>query len=227
MTDSGPSDAVELAAALDAAPTLAAQTVAALRAWPMSGDLMPADSMPEELDDPALIPVGLADRALLVLHEQVLGRPLEHAVACDGCGALTTLPLGSSDVAPHHPRCAWTGPGSGVREPTLDDVMAANGDVAELLRRCGVGAGGDLDDLAGVEGSLSGPLHATCPECGRELEVDVDIAWLVLRALCLVCAEVELDVHVLASRYGWSLETIESLPDPRRRRLAALARTAS
>lgn len=215
------SRAVALATVLDDAPTLLEQAVAVLRTWPPTADLDLAG-----VGDPADLPVGLADRALLAVHEEVLGVPLEHTVACDGCGELTTLPLGRADVAEHHPRSALTGPGSGVREPTWRDLLASGDDVVALLRRCGVGAGGTLEDLARIEGSLSGPLHAVCAGCGTHLELDVDVMALVLRALGAVPADLDRDVHVLASRYGWDLAVIEALPDHRRRRLADLARSA-
>lgn len=215
------SRAVALATVLDDAPTLLEQAVAVLRAWPPAADLALAG-----VDDPADLPVGLGDRALLTVHEEVLGAPLEHTVACDGCGELTTLPLGRADIPAHHPRSAVTGSGSGVREPTWRDLLVTGDDVDALLRRCSVGAGGTLEDLARVEGSLSGPLHAVCAGCGTQLELDVDVMALVLRALGAVPADLDRDVHVLASRYGWDLAMIEALPDHRRRRLADLARSA-
>jgi hypothetical protein len=160
------------------------------------------------------------------VHEQVLGVPLEHTVVCDRCGELTTLPLGRADVGEHHPRSAWTGLGSGVREPTWADLLVTGNDPDALLRRCAVGTGGSIADLGRVEGSLSGPLHAACSGCGAHMEVDVDVVTLVLRALSAVPAELDRDVDALASRYGWDLAVIEALPDGRRRRLAALARTS-
>jgi len=209
---------VVLAAVLDDAPALLAQQVAALRAW-----LVPTDLELLGVSDPADLPVGAADRALLSVHEQVLGRPLEHTVTCPGCGERTTLSLARADVGEHHPRSARTGPGSGVREPTCADVVAAHDDASALLRLCTVGSGGTLADLARVEGSLSGPLHSACAGCGLPLEVDVDVVALALGALGSVRADLDLEVHLLAARYGWDLAVIESLPDDRRRRLAGLA----
>lgn len=208
-----------LASALAGSRALLDQAVAALRAWPPADDLAAAG-----VADPADLPVSLADRALLTLHEEVVGAPLEHTVVCPACGERTTLPLSRADVGEHDRRSAWTGAGAGVREPTWADVLAARGDPEALLRRCSVGAGGTFDDLARVEGSLSGPLHADCAACRSPLEVDVDVVALVLRELAAVPAELDHDVHVLASRYGWDLEVIEALPDDRRRRLVDLAR---
>jgi hypothetical protein len=201
-----------VAAALDGGTDLLSQTVAVLGA--ACPDL-----------DPETLPLGEADRLLLEVHERVLGRPLEHTVTCPGCGALTTLPLGRADVGEHAPRSAWCGPGSGLREPTYADLRAARGDGAALLEACRIGdarAPATLDDLAAVEGSLCGPLRSSCAECGQALEVDVDVLALVLAGLAVLRVEVDREVHLLATGYGWDLATIEALPDDRRHRLATL-----
>lgn len=200
-----------LVAALDDGEGLLAQAVAVLRA-----------AAPEP--DPAYLPAGAADRLLLAVHERAVGRPLEMTVACPACGALTTLPLGRADVGEHHERSAWCGPGAGVREPSYADLLAAGGDPYRLLALCrvGDGDGATLDDLARVEGSLCGPVRSSCCDCGVPLEVDVDVVALVLRALSDLRVDIDREVHLLASGYGWDLAVIESLPDERRRRLAAL-----
>lgn len=207
-----------LSAALDGAAHLLDQAAACLRAW--GADQACAA---HGVDDPADLPVGAADRALLAVVEEALGRPLEVHADCGACGERTTLPLGADDVAPHHPRSAWTGPGSGVREPTWSDLAATGGDMEALLQRCSVGRGGSLQHLADVEGSLSGPLRSRCAVCGAPLEADVDVVALSVGALREVAASLDREVHALAARYGWTLSAIEALPDARRRRLAALA----
>lgn len=198
-----------LAAALDSGADLLDQALAVLRA-----------AAPQP--DPGALPTGAADRMLLAVHEAVLGRALEHTVACPGCAALTTLPLGRADVGEHWPRSAWCGPGIGAREPSYADLLAARGDPEMLLAACRIGTGATLDDVARIEGSLCGPLHANCPECGTALDVDVDVVALVLGALWQISLELDREVHLLATAYGWDLATIESLPDERRRRLAAM-----
>ena len=203
-----------LAAALDDANDLLAQAVAVLRA-----------AAPEP--DPARLPTGIADRLLLAVHERALGRPLEHTVRCPACGALTTLPLGRTAVGEHYPRSAWCAPGAGAREPTYADLLAAQGDPGALLALCSVGEGATLDDLARIEGSLCGPLRSSCWECAAPLEVDVHVVALVLRALSMMRIDIDREVHLLAAGYGWDLAVIESLPDERRRRLAALVEGAT
>lgn len=206
-----------LTAALDDGADLVGQVVAVLRAWsvPLDGALDPADA-----------PVGVADRALLAVVEEVTGRPLEHTVACASCGSSSTLVLGRAEIGEHAPRCAVVACGVGVREPTYADLLAAGDDPGALLLLCTVGdptvARPTLDHLARVEGSLSGPLHSVCVSCGAAIEADVDVTVLALAALAAEGAEVDREVHLLASAYGWDLATIEALPDARRQRLAAL-----
>ena len=59
-----------------------------------------------------------------------------------------------------------------------------------------------------------------CVECGAALEVAADVEQLVLEGCSEHAAEVELEIHLLARAYHWSLATIEALPDVRRSRLA-------
>lgn len=202
-----------LAAAMEDGDDLLAQTVAVLRV-----------ARPDP--DPDSLPVSEGDRLLLDVHEQALGRPLEHAVQCPSCGTWSTLVLTSSSVGPHAPRSAWCAPGVGLREPTYADLRAADGDSDTLLARCRLGPAATppptLGDLAGVEGSLCGSVRSSCVECGTPVVVEVDVARLVLEALGLLRAEIDLEVHLLATGYGWDLASIERLPDDRRRRLASL-----
>ena len=49
-----------------------------------------------------------------------------------------------------------------------------------------------------------------------------DVQRVVLEGLQRDADEVEIEVHLLARAYHWQLDAIESLPDERRRRFAAL-----
>ena len=179
--------------------------------------------------DPESLPVGLIDRLLLVAHRAVTGRDLEVVVRCGACGVLNELPLGAADVPPHEPRWAWCGPGAGVREPTGADLLdlPEDPDLAgrELLRRCAVGpagGGGDHAALDRAEQSLCGVVRVACIGCAAPIEHGVDVQHLVAAAVADAVADVDLEVHLIASRYTWDLDTIEGLPERRRVRLAAL-----
>jgi hypothetical protein len=184
---------------------------------------------------PESLPVGLIDRLLLVAHRAVTGRDLEVVVRCTACGVPNELPLGATDVPPHEPRSAWCAPGAGVREPTGADLLDLPEDPElagqELLRRCAVGPartaldsiGRDRAALDRAEQSLCGVVRVACTGCGAPIEHDVDVQHLVATAVADAVADVDVEVHLIASRYKWDLSTIEALPERRRVRLAALA----
>lgn len=176
------------------------------------------------------LPVGVTDRLLLTAHRIVLGRDLESVARCEACGVLNSLSLGPDDVPPHHPRSAWCGPGAGVREPTCADLLGLSADpvkaARQLLLRCRIGPSDrarDSSALDGVEQSLCGMVTAACAECGAAVTKFVEVQHLVMQAICAAVLEADIEVHLLASRYGWELRTIEQLPEARRTRLAALA----
>jgi hypothetical protein len=175
-------------------------------------------------------PVGVIDRLLLRAHRAVLHRDLEVAVACPACQVLNALPLGVDDVPEYSPRSAWCGPGIGVREPTGADLVDLPDDAEEaaleLELRCQIGpAEGEVvpDALDRVDQSLCGTVRVACIECGAQVSEYVDVQHLVTAAIAEAVADVDVEIHLIASRYGWELATIESLPDGRRVRLAALA----
>jgi hypothetical protein len=66
-------------------------------------------------------------------------------------------------------------------------------------------------------------VRVACVECGAPVSEFVDVQRLVTAAIADAVADVDVEIHLIASRYGWDLATIESLPDTRRVRLAALA----
>ncbi|WP_426503064.1 hypothetical protein ACPPVO_36345 [Dactylosporangium sp. McL0621] len=182
------------------------------------------------VDDCVQLPVGILDRLLLQAYRLVLGRDLEAVFACPACGTLNALALAPGDVAEYEPRWAWCGPGAGVREPIGADLMGLPSDpddaAAEIARRCSTGpATGDRDDdaLDRADQSLCGAVHLTCVDCGQPVDGYLDVQQLVTSAVATAVADVDVEIHLIASRYGWDLATIEALPERRRVRLAALA----
>jgi hypothetical protein len=176
------------------------------------------------------LPVGVADRLLLAAHRLVIGADMEAVARCEACGVLNSLSLGPDDVPPHHPRTALCGPGAGVREPTCADLLGLAADpvtaARQLLLRCSIGPSGLPRDAAALdraEQSLCGPVTVACAECGAAVTTFVEVQHLVMQAVRAAVAEADIEVHLLASRYGWELKTIEQLPEARRSRLAALA----
>jgi hypothetical protein len=179
--------------------------------------------------DPEALTLGEGDRRLLALHRAITGKDLEVAVECDACETVSVATLSPETVPPHEPRSALLGPGAGLRQPTYGDLVGLPDDAgtaeAELLARCTVGTPprpASSEQLALVDDALTGPVEVACVECGRLLESAADVQQLVLENLQRCALALDLELHLLASRYGWSLAEIEGLPDDRRRRLANL-----
>jgi hypothetical protein len=174
--------------------------------------------------------IGELDRALLALHRRLLSRDVEVTVACGRCASQNTFVLNGSTVPPLAPLSAWLGPGEGLREPRCVDLLGLPDDpheaARELAARCEIGpqpGPRDPDRLELVDTSLTGRIHGACVDCGGPVSADIDSAHRVVVALTALRAAYDAEVHVIASRYGWSLDVIDALPDARRRRFASLA----
>jgi hypothetical protein len=181
------------------------------------------------VQEPERLTLAIGDRRLLALHRSLTGRDVEVGATCAECEAVSVAVLSAQAVPPHAARTAWLGPGGGLREPTYGDLLGLPADPraaeAALLRRCTVGASGIAPgppDLERIDDSLAGPIAFGCAACGAAVEVAVDVEQLVLEALQRHAGEIEVEIHLLAGAYGWSLPAIEALPDERRRRLARL-----
>ena len=181
------------------------------------------------VERPEALPLGAGDRMLLELHRRLVGRDPELTAACPECGEVSAVWLSPDAVPPAAPRCALAGPGGGLREPTYADLAGLPADAAaaerELLARCTVGAPSRAPgraDLEAADDSLCGPLGLECVACGAAVEVHVDVQRIALGGLVRAAAARDVEVHLLGRGYGWPLETIEALPDARRRRLAGL-----
>lgn len=179
------------------------------------------------VDEPERLSVAVGDRGLLELHRRLTGRDVEVAVTCRACGTINAARISTENAPETAPRSVPLGPGGGVRGPTYGDLLGLPADPAEamreLLRRCTVGTPSRAavpEELEQVDDSLTGPILLDCIECGEPLEVAADVERLVLVGLQRYALDVEHEIHLVAGAYGWSLATIEGLPDERRRRLA-------
>lgn len=153
---------------------------------------------------------------------------VEISAACTACGALNAARLCERDLDEPAPRCAALG-GGGLRQPTYADLedlpLDADAGAVELLRRCTVGEparSANADDLALVDDALTGPLELACAECGAPVLVDVDVQRLVLERLVSQRRALDVEVHLIARAYHWTLGEIEALEDERRSLLAGL-----
>ena len=179
------------------------------------------------VEEPQAMSLAAGDRRLLELHRVLCGRDVEVAASCGVCGTISSVVLAPSTVPAAVPRSACLGPGGGLRQPTYGDLLELPGDegeaMAELLRRCVVGdppRAAEPGAFEAVDDALTGPIVLECVDCGATLRVAADAQRLVLEGLQLLAVDLELEIHLIACAYGWSLQAIEALPDDRRRRLA-------
>lgn len=110
----------------------------------------------------------------------------------------------------------------------LDDVAAAS---RELLAACLVTAPDPWPEglaeaveeaIAARDPHIRLELAMTCPACERPAAIELDPAAYVWRELETRHAERQREVHLLASRYGWTEAEILALPPPRRERYLEL-----
>lgn len=103
-----------------------------------------------------------------------------------------------------------------------------------LLARCLVSAGHDgtavtagelpaqvqrriVDAVEAADPGADTALNVACPECGRATRAELDIASYLWTELDAWARDVLLDVHLLATAYGWSEPEILALSPTRRR----------
>lgn len=80
------------------------------------------------------------------------------------------------------------------------------------------------DDLAGFDPLSCFAVTLTCPDCGAEATLPVDLEAELLARLARVQDTLFAEVDILARRYGWSDRAILSMPPARRARYLRLAR---
>lgn len=123
------------------------------------------------------------------------------------------------------------------RLPGVADLQAAATAAdprTELLARCLVSAardgtavdGGELpaavqrriaDAVEAADPGADLTLNVACPECGQSTRAELDIASYLWTELDAWARDVLLDVHLLATAYGWSEPEILALSPTRRR----------
>lgn len=73
------------------------------------------------------------------------------------------------------------------------------------------------EKLAAADPLAEIALHFSCPVCGSACEESLDLAAFVWAELEAWAKRLALEVHALASAYGWSEREILSMSEPRRR----------
>jgi hypothetical protein len=187
-------------------------------------------------------PLGRRNRALAELHCASFGRWLRGWTACEQCaGQLEfqvdghTLLASGAERVPE--RIAYAG--SEFRLPTSRDLAVISNEsdtsaaILQLLQQCLIanskGSAGTLCDAwsddaleaIGERMSEADPLaeillHFDCPACGCAFEESLDLPSFLWAQMESRARRLLLDVHELASAYGWSETEILSLNAARR-----------
>ncbi len=194
------------------------------------------DTSPETLAD---WPLGRRNKALVELRCACFGPNLQAWTACTQCaeklefeldGRALTQSANDADYSRSEPVVVN---GQLFRLPTSRDVarIAQESDCADaalrLAEACRVAGNdsatcseSDLEEV-GRQMSLADPMaeiliDLACPVCGYGNDSHLDIASYLWSEIDARAKRLLLDVHALASAYGWTERTVLALSDQRR-----------
>jgi hypothetical protein len=198
-----------------------------------------------DLPDPAGLPLGCRDAALLELRAQILGDRVTAQTTCPGCADKVTFDLSvAAIVTTMNTTNEWTldyrGRTLKLRPLTSrDTAQAATASTAEEARKilaCTAIQTDDVDVDQDMTNAIAASLadHDTgsevlvacsCSSCGTGWNDVLDVARFVTTELAHNSVRLLTDVAELAGAFGWSEDSILALSEPRRR--AYLAMVAS
>ena len=182
-------------------------------------------------------PLGRRNAALAELRRRCFGPELRSWVACPHCGERLEFELDAAELAKDGGEEAASRTVA-VRDrkfrlPTSRDLAAVIAETdpdrasVRLLERCcepgGDGVAWSVADAeeVGEQLALADPLAETrlalrCSACSHEWEESLDLASYLWAEIETRARRMLIDVHTLASAYGWSEEEILALSEPRR-----------
>lgn len=187
------------------------------------------------------LPVGDIDALIVGLRVARLGDRLIAEGTCGRCSARVDVDFSLAAYLEHNrPRRTELAtaksdePGwwllrryeTSFRVPTAGDVLAAGaagaGAREVLLSSC---FRGDVSTravraaeraLARIAPVLRTTVQGVCPDCGSEVDLDVDARGIALAELGFLAGTVLDEVHLIAAAYHWSEQAILDLPSARR-----------
>ncbi len=188
--------------------------------------------------------IGERDACLLTLRETLFGATLETTTRCPACGEQLESSFATTDIrvlpAPAATALHFAAQGYDIRVrlPTSADVLAVSGaptDVAALalLQRCTLAMRrfGTAIDAAQLPPDIAAELGArmaaadpgadirialNCPACAHAWSLAFDIVSYLWGELDDWAQALLVDVHLLASAYGWREADILALSPVRR-----------
>ena len=196
----------------------------------------------------ARLSIGERDRWLLQVREELFGASLEMMAVCPKCSERLELSFNTSDVRVSAPAAVLENGlvvGASGYEVTchlptsadlLDIIQSPAPDLREaLLKRCVEVArlGGEsldpaalpdeivstvIDKMAKADPQADVQVEMACPACSHRWSLPFDILSYLWSEIEDWAQRLLLDVHTLASAYGWSEGDILTM-SPRRRRI--------
>ncbi|MFG2787620.1 hypothetical protein [Streptomyces sp. NPDC048419] len=190
------------------------------------------------------VPVGEREADLFALRRALFGERMQVRLECAACGQDMEFDLDAGELAGslggHGEQVVRVQEGGWdveFRLPGIADLRAAARAAdprTALLARCLVSAARGTTAVRGpelpaavqrriaeaVEAADPGAdlvLDIACPECGAATRAELDIASYLWTELDAWARDVLLDVHLLATAYGWSEPEILALSPTRRR----------
>jgi len=186
------------------------------------------------------------DRLLAAIYIRTYGSRIAGSVHCNNCDAPFDIDFSLEELLSHtyegtnpinvekeHDGALKLPDGRRFRLPTGEDECAVLGmspeeAERELLKRCML-EGDQTRDTESLQRTMKdlAPLldldmEARCPECNTQQMVHFDIQHYLFSALRQEQKQLALEVHRLATAYGWSLNEILQLPRSSRRTYVAL-----
>jgi len=212
--------------------------------WISRGLLIAASAWPHASPEQcATLPIGVRDRLVMALRVQTFGRDMSLRFRCRACESdlVARLDLGAVLAAhgsspPPSINIELDGETVEARVPTSEDLLATanlpplDGEWA-LYRRCLTSE--RQVDMAMIRQRVAEALAAAdplaaldvelgCAECGARYSEPFDIVSCFWKEIEAAAWRAALDVHLLASTYGWSEGQVLSLSAARRARYLAL-----
>ena len=166
--------------------------------------------------DTASLPIGRRDAVLLDLRVAMFGHEFTGVTSCPACGEEIELEFDAEEV-----RRAPTADARSLRLPTTEDLIAIEHmtDLAAaramLLDRCGASEE-DVARMAEADPQADVQIDADCPACEHRWREPFDIASYLWTEISVLARRLLIDVHDLASAYGWSERDILSMSSARR-----------
>lgn len=192
------------------------------------------------------LPVGERNARLLRVRAETLGDTLAALARCEGCGAEVELAIASAEILgasrdqpqPRVHEIDVDGRSIRFRLPSAGDLVAIghSADVEEartmLLARCLADGSGDdfsapIDVLPDVADAIAAHVMAVdplveillgvqCPTCGQRWTMPFDVADFFWAELAATARRLIIEVHELATAYGWREADILAMSAMRR-----------